>query len=141
MTQPTSLPSGSYVRANGLEIYYEEHGRGEEPLILVHGGLITGMTNWGPSIPDFEEHFRIIVPDSRGHGRTENPTGEEFSYRLMAEDVAAFARALGLDAPLICGYSDGATSPWRSACASPDCPRRWPSGPPGTSSPRRACRA
>jgi pimeloyl-ACP methyl ester carboxylesterase len=108
VTQPASAPSGGgrYVRANGLDIYYEEHGRGEEPLILVHGGLITGMTNWGPSIPDFEEHFRVIVPDSRGHGRTENPTGE-FSYRLMAEDVAAFARALDLDAPLICGYSDG----------------------------------
>ena len=68
VTQPTSPPSGSYVRANGLEIYYEEHGRGEEPLILVHGGLITGMINWGPSIPDFEEYFRIIVPDSRLYG-------------------------------------------------------------------------
>ena len=78
MTKPASPASGDgrYVRANGLDVYYEEHGRGEEPLILVHGGLITGMTNWGPSIPDFEEHFRVIVPDSRGHGRTQNPTGE-----------------------------------------------------------------
>ena len=124
MTQPASPPlgDGRYVQVNGLDIYYEEHGRGEEPLILVHGGLITGMTNWGPSIPDFEEHFRIIVPDSRGHGRTENPTGE-FSYRLMAEDVAAFARALGLDGPLICGYSDGGNIAVEVGMRFPDLPK------------------
>jgi pimeloyl-ACP methyl ester carboxylesterase len=123
VTQPAP-PSGGgqFVQANGLDIYYEEHGRGEEPLILVHGGLITGMANWGPSIPDFEEHFRIIVPDSRGHGRTENPTGE-FSYRLMAEDVAAFARALGLDAPLICGYSDGGNVAVEVGMRFPDLPK------------------
>ncbi len=40
MTQSASPPSGGgrYARANGLDIYYEEHGRGVEPLILVHGG-------------------------------------------------------------------------------------------------------
>lgn len=95
---------GRYVQANGLNIYYEEYGAGE-PLILVHGGTVT-TESWQPQIPAFAGQFRVLVPDSRGHGRTDNPTGS-MSYRLMADDLAAFVDALGLDKPLIYGYSDG----------------------------------
>lgn len=106
MTQAndTAAQQGQYVRANGLNIYYEEYGEGE-PLILVHGGLAT-LESWRAQLPTFGKHFRTIAPDSRGHGRTDNPTGS-FSYRLMAEDLAAFIQALGLRKPLIYGYSDG----------------------------------
>ncbi len=103
-TNVTSTQQGQYVQVNGLNMYYEEHGGGE-PLILLHGGTATSRM-WQPHIPSFAQHFRVIAPDSRGHGRTNNPTGE-FSYRLMADDVAAFVQALGLTKPLVCGYSDG----------------------------------
>jgi pimeloyl-ACP methyl ester carboxylesterase len=98
------MTNGNYVHANGLNIYYEEYGSGE-PLILIHGGMAVG-DSFQPQIPIFSEHFRVIVPDSRGHGRTDNPTGE-LSYRLMADDIAAFIDVLGLNRPLICGWSDG----------------------------------
>jgi pimeloyl-ACP methyl ester carboxylesterase len=97
-------PEGQTVAANGLDIYYEEYGRGE-PLILLHGGTETSQS-WRPHIPFFASHFRVIAPDSRGHGRTNNPAGE-LSYRLMADDVAAFIQALDLKKPLVFGYSDG----------------------------------
>jgi len=51
-------------------------------------------------------HFRVITPDSRGHGRTVNPA-RELSYSTMADDLAAFIQALGLEKPFIFGYSDG----------------------------------
>jgi pimeloyl-ACP methyl ester carboxylesterase len=54
----------------------------------------------------FAEHFRIIAVDSRGHGKTDNPSGE-FSYKLMADDVAALTKALNLEKPFVCGWSDG----------------------------------
>ena len=94
----------NYVQANGLNIYYEEYGSGE-PLILIHGGMAVG-DSFQPQIPLFSEHFRVIIPDSRGHGKTDNPTGD-LSYRLMADDLAAFIRALELNRPSICGWSDG----------------------------------
>jgi pimeloyl-ACP methyl ester carboxylesterase len=103
-TNISSGPEGHYVAANGLDIYYEEYGSGE-PLILLHGGTETSK-GWQPHIPFFAPHFRVIAPDSRGHGRTNNPAGE-LSYRLMADDVAAFIRALDLKKPLVFGYSDG----------------------------------
>lgn len=95
---------GHYVQANGLQIYYEEYGRGV-PLLLIHEGVDT-LSMWAPHIPTFARHFRVIAPDSRGHGRTKNPA-EQLSYRLMAEDMAAFICALELNKPFVCGYSDG----------------------------------
>lgn len=103
-TNVNSTRQGHYVPANGLEIYYEEYGSGA-PLILLHGGTVTSQM-WQPHIPFFAQHFRVIAPDSRGHGLTNNPIGE-LSYRMMADDVAAFIQVLDLKKPLIFGYSDG----------------------------------
>lgn len=99
-----SVQQGQYVQVNGLNMYFEECGSGK-PLILLHGGTVTSSM-WQPYIPLFAKHFRVFAPDSRGHGRTNNPTGT-FSYRSMADDVAAFIAALSLTEPLVCGYSDG----------------------------------
>ena len=94
----------AYIEANGIRVYYEAHGEGE-PLLLVHGGTATSRS-WSSHLPAFTEHFRIIAPDSRGHGRTDNPAGE-LDYRVMADDLAAVITALGLQRPLVLGYSDG----------------------------------
>ena len=106
MTQGSDTPvrPGHYVSANGLRIYYEDHGQGE-PLILVHGGTVSSQL-WQAQIPTFAQHFRVLAPDSRGHGRTVNPS-DTLSYRVLADDLAAFVHALGLPKPLVYGYSDG----------------------------------
>ena len=97
-------PAGTHIDANGLRVYYEAHGEGE-PLLFLHGGTATSQS-WASHLPCFAEHFRVFAPDSRGHGRTDNPAGE-LGYRLMADDVAALIGALGLHRPLVLGYSDG----------------------------------
>ncbi len=106
MTPTDSLvpQPGHYLRVNGMDMYYEEYGEGR-PLILLHGGTSTSQT-WQPFLPIFMPHFRVITPDSRAHGRTNNPAGE-LSYRQMADDVAALIHALNLVQPIIVGYSDG----------------------------------
>jgi pimeloyl-ACP methyl ester carboxylesterase len=97
-------PAGTHIEANGLRIYYEVHGEGV-PLLLIHGGTATSHS-WASHLPAFTEHFQVFAPDSRGHGRTDNPTGE-LGYRVMADDAAALVGALGLQRPLVLGYSDG----------------------------------
>jgi pimeloyl-ACP methyl ester carboxylesterase len=96
--------NGKYVQANGINIHYEEYGEGA-PLILLHGGTST-LAEWQAHIPSFAPHFHIYALDSRAHGKTDNPSGR-LSYRMMADDVAAFIKALDIPLPLVCGYSDG----------------------------------
>ena len=95
--------SGQYVRANGLDIYYEEYGAGP-PLVDIHAGTSTIQ-----HCSAFGARFRVIAPNTRGHGRTANPTGA-MSYALLADDIAALIGALGLDRPPIVGYSIGGTT-------------------------------
>jgi pimeloyl-ACP methyl ester carboxylesterase len=93
-----------FVRANGVNIHYAEAGSGT-PLILLHGGSST-LAEWRAHIPTFAKRYRVLALDSRGHGKTDNPAGK-LSYRMMAEDVAAFIETLELSRPFVCGYSDG----------------------------------
>ena len=122
MTAPTHIESsrGQYVQANGLDIYYEEQGQGP-PLLLIHGGALSGES-WQPYLAAFAQRYRVITPDSRGHGRTANPGGA-MSYRLMADDMAALIAALGLTKPRICGYSDGGQVTLELGMRYPDLPQ------------------
>jgi pimeloyl-ACP methyl ester carboxylesterase len=103
-THAIAPQTGQYVRANGLNIYYEVHGNGP-PLLLLHGGTLT-CRSWDAHIATLSAHFQVFALDSRGHGKTDNPTGR-FSFRAMADDVAAFIQELHLDTPLVLGFSDG----------------------------------
>jgi pimeloyl-ACP methyl ester carboxylesterase len=96
--------SGRSIDVNGAALYYEEHGDGE-PVILIHGGL-SSRSSWDPVVPELADRFRVITPDSRGHGRSTNPAGE-LSYPLIADDIAGLIAALGLRRPVVAGWSDG----------------------------------
>jgi pimeloyl-ACP methyl ester carboxylesterase len=101
----SSTAVGRRVEVNGVSLYVEEHGLGD-PLVLVHGGLVSSAT-WAGALPILAEHYRVVIFDSRGHGRSTNPTGT-LSYEVMADDTAALIDALGLDRPFVGGWSDGA---------------------------------
>jgi pimeloyl-ACP methyl ester carboxylesterase len=95
------------VTAGDLEVHYSERGAGP-PLVLLHGGLATAEIMWSPDhVARLAEGHRVLMPDSRGHGRTGNPAGG-LTYPQMADDVAAFCAALSLERPVVVGYSDGA---------------------------------
>ena len=105
---------GRYVHANDTDIYYVEAGQGE-PLLLLHGGVVSTSPVWAghpwayvSHMDAFAQHFRVIAPDTRGHGRTINAGGGSIAYTQLADDVVGLIDELGLDRPMICGFSDGA---------------------------------
>ena len=103
----TTIPAagtGSYADINGLHLYYEIHGSGR-PLVLLHGGLMSGET-FGPVLPALAGSHQVIVPDLQGHGRTAD-IDRPIDMSLMADDIAALIDQLGLDRPDIVGYSLG----------------------------------
>lgn len=93
------------VEAGDISISYVDHGSGP-PLVLLHGGLATAAMSWTGRYEELGRHFRVLAPDSRGQGETTNPSGH-LSYDQMADDVVAFCAALGIEQPLVLGYSDG----------------------------------
>jgi pimeloyl-ACP methyl ester carboxylesterase len=92
------------IDLNEAALHYDERGNGA-PLILIHGGLASS-SQWEPIVPELAGGFRVITPDSRGNGRSTSPAGE-LSYARIADDIAALIAALGLQHPVVGGWSDG----------------------------------
>jgi len=87
-----------------LELYYEEHGRGE-PLVLVPG-FGTGLWIWYRQVPAFAERFRVIVFDPRGVARSAAQDAP-FTMRDLAEDLAALLEELKVEKAHVLGASFG----------------------------------
>jgi pimeloyl-ACP methyl ester carboxylesterase len=101
---PHAAKSG-YAPVNGIKIWYAEFGRGA-PVILLHGGL-ANSNYWGKLVPALAPHYRVIVMDSRGHGRSSRDE-KPYGYDLMAADVVALMDYLKIDKAALIGWSDGA---------------------------------
>jgi pimeloyl-ACP methyl ester carboxylesterase len=98
------MTQGEYANVNGLEMYYEIHGKGQ-PLILLHGGLGTiGM--FAQLLPALAEARQVIAVELQGHGHTAD-INRPLSFEQMADDVAALIKHCGLDHADILGYSLG----------------------------------
>ena len=95
---------GQYANTNGIKMYYEEYGIGE-PLLLIHGngGDINSMAN---QIDYFKSKYKIIVADSRGHGKSELKT-DSITYNQITKDWEGLVNHLNLDSINILGWSDG----------------------------------
>src|SRR5204863_259925 len=81
-----AAPPGHYAELNGIRMYYELSGAGPV-LVLLHGGAGNGG-QFSRQIPDFEKHFRLVIPDMCAQGRTTDRPGP-LTYHAMAEDVIA----------------------------------------------------
>lgn len=101
---PQATKSG-YAPVNGIKIWYAAFGRGA-PVILLHGGL-ANSNYWGKLVPALAPRYRVIVMDSRGHGRSSRDD-KPYGYDLMASDVVALMDYLKIDKAALIGWSDGA---------------------------------
>src|SRR5205823_14464288 len=96
--------AGQYAAVNGIKLYYETHGAGR-PLSLLHGGLGSGEM-FGPVLPALAAGHHVIAPDLQGHGRTAD-IDRPIDVRLMADDIGALIRYLGLEQADVMGCSLG----------------------------------
>ena len=99
-----------YQEVNGARLYYEVFGEpepGHAPLLLIHGATSTGRNDWaGVSERLGAAGYHVLVPDCRGHGRSENPR-LTYAFSEHAADMAALVRALGFDRAHVIGHSNG----------------------------------
>lgn len=94
------------VRVNGIDIDYEDGGRGPA-VLLSHGYSATGRM-WAPQRGALEAHYRLITWDMRGHGQTESPDDPAaYSDALTIADMRGLLTHLGIDRAVIGGLSLG----------------------------------
>lgn len=92
------------VQANGIEMYYEQHGSGPDVVLIMGLGAHAGA--WALQTPALAEYFRVTVFDNRGAGRSSAPD-EPYSIRGMADDAAALMEAIGIARAHVVGASMG----------------------------------
>jgi pimeloyl-ACP methyl ester carboxylesterase len=106
---PAPLPPAAlqgYVAHDGARIWFSAYGAGP-PVILLHGGL-ANSDYWGGQVPALlRDGHRVILIDSRGHGRSSRDS-RPYTYELMASDVVAVMDQLGVQKAAVVGWSDGA---------------------------------
>jgi pimeloyl-ACP methyl ester carboxylesterase len=125
VSTPDSKPLESgHVPINGINMYYEVHGRQDGvPLVLLHGGGSTIEVTFGDVLPVLAGRRRVIALEEQAHGRTTD-RNTPVTFESSADDVAALLRHLQVDPADVFGFSNGASVALQVAIRHPELVRR-----------------
>jgi non-heme chloroperoxidase len=108
---PTGRMKVHEVRGGGgLRLHVREWGRADGPPIVFIHGLSQSHLCWARQYESvLAEEFRLVAYDLRGHGMSQAPLEPEHyaDDALWADDLAAVIEQLGLDRPVLVGWSYG----------------------------------
>jgi pimeloyl-ACP methyl ester carboxylesterase len=111
--------SGGYAPVNGLNMYYEIHGNGGIPLVLIHGGGSTIETTFGNILSSLAAFGKVVALELQAHGRTSDRNSEE-SFEQDADDVAGLLEFLKIEKADIFGFSNGGNTAMQVAVRHPE---------------------
>jgi len=106
------------IRANGVELYYEDTETGEETIVFSHG-LLMSLHMFDDQIAHFKGRFRCVAYDHRGQGQSEVAEGG-YDMETTYKDAVALIEALGLGAVHFAGLSMGGFVGMRLGARRPD---------------------
>ena len=100
----------------GMKIHYLEAGNG--PTVILLHGLGADTSIWAPTIGPLAQHYRVIVPDQIGFGRSDKPL---INYRIatLVDFLDGFYQALGIERASLVGNSLGGAAAASFALAHP----------------------
>ena len=104
---------------NGIGLFYQDLGAPEgEPVVLIMGWG-GDHTAWAFQMPALAGSYRVIAPDNRGAGQSDQPD-VPYSIAGMADDVAALLDGLKVTRAHVCGASMGGMIAQELALRHPD---------------------
>jgi non-heme chloroperoxidase len=98
----------SVIGGNGVRLHVREWGQADAPAILFIHGWSQNHLCWRKQYESrLADAFRLVALDLRGHGMSEAPEGREHytEPRPWADDIAAIVDQLGLEHPVLVGWS------------------------------------
>ncbi len=112
-----SEPAGDRVEINGMQMSYEVSGDGD-PLVVLHGAYMN-IPSMGGIVGKLAETHKVYALEFQGHGRTTD-IDRPITYPNLADDVAAFMEAVGLEKADVFGYSMGSAAGLQLAIRHPE---------------------
>ena len=94
------------AQTNGIETYYELHGKEGLPWLVLSHSLACSTRMWDEQIAAFQDKYRILAYDTRGHGSSQAPAGA-YTLEQLADDLKALLDRLGVSRAHYCGLSMG----------------------------------
>jgi 3-oxoadipate enol-lactonase len=91
---------------NGIDTYYEIHGKQGAPWLAFSHSLACSVRMWDAQIEAFKDRFRILAYDTRGHGKSAAPAGP-YTLEAMADDLRALVSHLDIQRLHFVGLSMG----------------------------------
>jgi pimeloyl-ACP methyl ester carboxylesterase len=102
----SAAPETGYAAVNGLQMYYEIHGSGGTPLLLLHGGLFNIDLQFGEVLPTLAQTRQVIAVDFQAHGHT-GDIDRPLTTAHLASDVVALLQHLEVPKVDVFGFSVG----------------------------------
>lgn len=108
------------VTVAGKPIFFAEAGAGPA-VVLLHGGGpgASGVSNYARNIDALAQHFRVIVPDMPGYGRSVKEVDQRDPFGCLADMIRGLLDELGLDTAHLVGNSYGGACALRLALDTP----------------------
>lgn len=101
-------------------LYYELHGPEDAPPLILSSGLGGSASYWTPNLPALAEHFRVLVYDHRGTGRSDRALPEVVTVDDFADDMLALMDALGIAKTHMIGHAAGGVGGLALALKAPE---------------------
>lgn len=89
-----------------LKIHSTVTGNGSTTVFLVHG-YMCNETSWTEQVPVLARYYRVVTLDLPGHGKSDQPSVEQFSMDLFARAVEAARAGVKVDRIVLVGHSMG----------------------------------
>lgn len=106
---PPDGPRGAHCEVNGVRLHYLDfNAAASGPPILILPGITSPAITWAFVARRLATRWRVVVPDIRGRGLSENHPGLGYALDDYATDALGLIDAAGLDRPIIIGHSMGA---------------------------------
>ncbi|MGQ0551324.1 MAG: alpha/beta fold hydrolase [Armatimonadota bacterium] len=77
-----------YAVNDGVRIYYEVHGAGPQTVLFIAPHQIVHSRIWKMQVPFLARHYRTVVYDGRGNGRSDRPTAGYLMEQLVGDAIA-----------------------------------------------------
>jgi pimeloyl-ACP methyl ester carboxylesterase/predicted glycosyltransferase len=98
-----------FFERDGQRIFYEVYGEGEETIFLLPTWSLVHSRHWKMQIPYFARHFRVLVMDGLGNGRSDRCRDpRRYGAAEFARDCLAAMDATGTERALTVSLSRGA---------------------------------